>query len=534
MKKAKPKVKAAAPVPAPEKTVSDVPAARVQMYLRSRFNPIRNLSPELLSHYLDRLKIGWLREITLIWDAIQERDDKVSLVSALRRKAVARFDYQIEVIDDLADSDKATAAEHKAALEYFYSHLSTTSAIDENEQGGVKLLIKQMMDAVGKKYSVHEIVWQPQADGSLTAQMRWVPIWFFENTTGKLRYIPTEGEAYGLDLEEGGWMVTVGDGLMIATCIAYMFKTLPLRDWVTYCERNGMPAFLGKTNASQNSPQWTAMVAAVESIAADYAAVMNTSESIEALDLKGSQANLPYEPLVQLINAAIASLWRGGDLSTQSSGKQSQGRGSNRQEDEAEIILDDDVEMISETLRMNVDRYVIQNQFGDDQPLARFTIIRPPKEATAQDLAVDQFLIGSSAPLGVDDAYKRYGRVAPRPGEALLVAPQQPEQIPQGLANIKAVGIVHDAGEAEMARLIVNSKPEIAAGLALTLQPMAEHYRRALDVPDDQLAGSIDRFRASLPALLKEMNVKPEIVPQLSSTIATALLGEVTQKAPAK
>ena len=42
-----------------------------------------------------------------------------------------------------------------------YNHLTTTTALEENETGGLGLLIRQMMDAVGKRYAVHEIVWQP-------------------------------------------------------------------------------------------------------------------------------------------------------------------------------------------------------------------------------------------------------------------------------------------------------------------------------------------------------------------------------------
>ena len=413
--------------PPPMKEEPVVGADRVQLYLRSRFNPIRLVTPELLSVWLDRFKIGYLREVALVWDAIEDRDDKIRLVKSLRDKAPARFGYQIALVDDLPEEKKALAAEHKAALESFYANLTTVNAIDENEVGGVKRLVRQMMDAVGKKYSVHEIVWQPRPDGTLSAQFRWTPIWFFENTTGRLRYLPSEGLTYGEDLDEGGWMITVGEGLMFASSIAYMFKTLPLRDWVTYSERNGMPAFIGKTDAQQGSEQWTAMTGAVQAIAVDFAAVMNKSEDIEVLDLKGSQAALPYEPLVKRMDSALAALWRGGDLSTQSSGERAQGHGSQRQEDEAAILIEDDVEMINETLHLNVDQRVIDYLFGDDQPLAKFQLLLPPEAATAQDLAIDTFLINAGVPLSQDDALKRYARTPARPGDTLLKPSPTPE-----------------------------------------------------------------------------------------------------------
>jgi hypothetical protein len=69
-----------------------------------------------------------------------------------------------------------------------------------------------MMDAIIQRYAVHEIVWQP-GPGGLTAELRRVPLYFFENRSGKLRFIGPENRADGTELEDDGWMVTVAEGL---------------------------------------------------------------------------------------------------------------------------------------------------------------------------------------------------------------------------------------------------------------------------------------------------------------------------------
>ena len=56
---------------------------------------------------------------------------------------------------------------------------------------------------------------------SLTATFRFCPLWWFEGTIGRLRFLPTEFAIYGVDMEPGGWLVTVGDGLMEACSVAY-------------------------------------------------------------------------------------------------------------------------------------------------------------------------------------------------------------------------------------------------------------------------------------------------------------------------
>jgi hypothetical protein len=74
---------------------------------------------------------------------------------------------------------------------------------------------------------------------------------------------------------------------MIACAIAYMFKNLSLKDWLIYSERFGMPIPIGETSAPKDSPEWIAMLDAVQSIMAGSAAVKNVGEQITLLETKG-------------------------------------------------------------------------------------------------------------------------------------------------------------------------------------------------------------------------------------------------------
>src|SRR5581483_658121 len=51
--------------------------------------------------------------------------------------------------------DSPEALRQKQALEYFYNHLTATTALEPDERGSMGLLVRQMMDAVGKRYAVH-------------------------------------------------------------------------------------------------------------------------------------------------------------------------------------------------------------------------------------------------------------------------------------------------------------------------------------------------------------------------------------------
>ena len=150
---------------------------------------------------LDSFEAGHLREAVAVWDALEQRDDLLRGVISKRKKSVARHGWTVLPKAGLPESQAAEARAHVSALQFFYQHLECEHAVDTAEKGGFKLLARQMMDAVGKRFAVHEIVWQRAGEGSsggqvhrtagvthqdfVTAKFRFVPLGFFENTTGR-------------------------------------------------------------------------------------------------------------------------------------------------------------------------------------------------------------------------------------------------------------------------------------------------------------------------------------------------------------
>lgn len=401
-----------------------ITAERVQTSIRARFNPIPALTPRLLGAWLESFRLGFFRNIALAWDAMERRDYTLAAVAPKRKKAVARNGWEI-----LTVNDSPAALQQKLALEYFYNHLTVTNALEENETGGLALLIRQMMDAVGKRYAVHEIVWQPQSsinspsiNSGLTATFRFCPLWWFEGTQGRLRFLPTEFAIYGVDLEPGGWLVTVGDGIMEACSVAYVFKHLPLRDWLSYSEKFGMPGLVGRTDAPLNSPEWNEFAEAIKSFSQDWSAICARGNAIDLVETKG-QGDGPFRPLVEMMDRAITTLWRGADLGTISAHNAA---GASLQADESDILEADDAQMIGETLTAQVSRRVLQYHFGDAPQLAYIKILTRERRDTEQDLKTDDFLLRAGFPISIASAGERYGRNIPAPDESLLVAPATP------------------------------------------------------------------------------------------------------------
>lgn len=398
------------------KTESLVTADVVQLGLRSRFNPLRGLTPQLLSVYLDNFLLGFVAYAALVWDQIEKRDDVIRNVASKRKKAVAKFKRK-----SFQTEDSPEAAAHAQALDDFYLHMTVVNALDQNETGGFPLLARQMMDAVGKYYAVHEIVWQPGE--VLTAELRFVPLWFFENRTGRLQFLKLPlGGANGEPLEPGGWMITKGDGIMEACSIAYMFKNMPLKDWVSYSDKYGTPGVLGQTNAAKGSEAGDALKAAVASFGQNWPGVVygadgTIKEPISLIAASG-EGTLPFPPLVERMDRALASLWRGSDLSTLSADN----KGASVQEDESDILLEDDAGMISETLNLYIDRWVIWQKYGV-RPLAYSRVVVPESKDVALDLKIDELLLKAGARMGERERLQYYGRTLIEPDDLPLHNP---------------------------------------------------------------------------------------------------------------
>ncbi|OAM89335.1 DUF935 domain-containing protein [Termitidicoccus mucosus] len=438
---------------------------------RSRFNPLANFDPAVLTRQLQEFRAGRLRDLAMSMDAIEETDDTLMCVVPKAKAAVARHGYEILTIDTEDAAQAEQAEKQKETLEHFYNHLSVTNALDLDEEGGVSLLLRQMMDAKGKRYAVHHIVWQPAAKGRYTATLWQVPLWFFENTTGRMRFIE---EPYGYDgvaMERGAWMVTKGLGVSIACAVAWTFKHLPLRDWLIYSERAGMPGIEGVTDAQPGSEEWKQLVQAVTEAAKEFKWVRNRSSEIKTIEFS-TTGELPYPKLVERMDRALAALWRGADLSTISAG-QGQGQGASLQGEESAALEADDAQWLSESLQTKLDRLVIEYVYGPDTPvLAYFQVRGADKKNIDTDLKVDAFALQNGHPISKKQFAERYQRPLPDEEDELLAPPAAPapsfppgadeaarreainESATDALYNARALALLTGAERAALAPLL--------------------------------------------------------------------------------
>lgn len=506
-----------------ESLISD---ERIWREKAARYNPIRNLTPTMMIERIENFKAGWLTAFARLFDAIQDRDDFTRSCSIKRKGKLGSLPWEIVKFPEANESDASLQQE---ALTYFYRNLECTDVLDQDLRGGFATLVEQMADSIGAKYSIHEVLWDQRAKG-ITAKFQRVPTWFFENRTGKLRYLPQEGSLDGNPLDPGAWMVTVGDGIGIANALCYMFKTLPLRDWLIYCERHGMPVVQGKTNAKKGTTEWNNMKEVVRGLATDTSVVTNIDEVIEIISTT-AQGQLPQPILVERMDRGISILWRGADLSTMSA-NQGQGQGASLQGEEADFLTARDATNITETLRRYIDRMIIRYTFGENtEPAAGILVQLPPKKDVAQELAIDNFFKSAGIEQSKNDLRERYQRAEPQAGEGDEdIIGAQPEEQAAAEAAAMARGQGQDerafANErltkASVALLARNTGKEIKPIQNRMIAPLVEDIRNVLALQDpESVRIGLRRIRSSLATHLQAMNSSAE-TSQVSTILKNA------------
>jgi phage gp29-like protein len=505
------------------KFVSIITPERVRYWKQTRFNPIRDLTADNLSRQIEEFNAGMLRRFAMTMDAIQRRDDVLKCVIPKRTAALTAYDWSI-IKDPKAAPN--VAEEHAAKLEYFYSNLRATHAVDRNQNRGFSLLVEQMMDALAKQYAAHEIIWRPTKD-NLTATFNFVPLWFFENRTGTLRFLKDDFALEGEPLDDD-WLITCGDGLMEACAVAYMYKLLPLKDWVMYCEKHGMPGVHGKTKHPVDSDGWKAVEAAVQAVAADFSCVTSMDDEISKIDFAAT-GTLPFQPLVERMDRALAALWRGADLSTISAGS-GEGQGASLQGKEEHSLKSQDARLISETLNEQVDRKVIAYHFGDGTaPAAYVRIVIPEPRNVASDLQVDEFLTKHGVKLAKKETAERYGRKIAEDGDEVLEAAQAPPQ--PGMEDGNRLPAMSFANEArEQHGLLAASMRRAASAQAHVLEPLRERMQAVIDMPNEEaFRVALHNLREQLPAILHAINENPEGERAIADAMSAGFFNGLTQ-----
>jgi phage gp29-like protein len=376
--------------------------------IRTRYSsyPSQGLTPERLAAVLREADQGDVLRQAELFEEMEEKDAHLGSVLQTRKLAVTGLDW--DVVPSGEDSQaQATAAFVREALD----------RIQNREEALLDLL-----DAVGKGFSISEILWELEGDRVWIRGLRWRhPKEFtFMTPAGPSptpRFLTEEAPLWGEELPADKFALhrfrsragTLSRAGILRPCAyLYLFKNYTIKDWVVFNERFAMPLRVGKYRPGASEHERQVLRNAVFNLASDAAAVISDATVIELLDTSGKAASADgYRALVEFCDRSMSKAVLGQTLTTeQTGGAYATARVHQMVRQD---LLEADARALASTITSQLIRPLVAFNFGPGTPLPRFEFHHQAGEDLREAAETYRAIAQMGVPVPASFIYQRFG-----------------------------------------------------------------------------------------------------------------------------
>ncbi len=372
------------------------------------------LSPNRLATVLRNARLGMADDYLTLAEEMEERDLHYRSVLSTRKQAVEGL---VPTVSPVSDQPKDLEL-----AEMVKKHLIQDDFPD---------LVKDALDALGKGYSVHEIVWD-------TSSVPWVPgqiiyrdpRWFqYDGISGKKLYLKGDDGSSLVELPRNRFIIhephlksglAIRGGLAMPMAFYFLIKHYNVSAWATFVDRYGLPIRVGKYGRNATEKDIQTLKRAIASIGEDVGAVVPESMMVEIIQA-GMRGDITlYEKLARWIDGEISKLVLGQTMTADDGSSQSQAQVHN---DVRQDILEADARQLEKTLNRDLVKPFVDLNWGVQEAYPRLRI--PCPDTT--DVAALVENIAALVPLGLtvkaDELRAKLGLSRPEEGDEILAAP---------------------------------------------------------------------------------------------------------------
>lgn len=242
-------------------------------------HPADGLTPARLGRLLREAEDGGIEAYLELAEQMEEKDLHYRSVLATRKLQVAGLEITVEAASD--DADDVRAADLVREV------LSRDTLQDD---------LFDILDAVGKGFSVTEIIWDTEGSTWMPRRLEWRdPRWFaFDRADGRTILLRGEGGAleplkpygYVLHTHKSKSGLPIRGGLARPVAWLYLFKNFGVRSWIQFAETFGKPIRLGKYGTGASEAEKATLKRAVANLMSDAAAIIPQSMMVELIEAK--------------------------------------------------------------------------------------------------------------------------------------------------------------------------------------------------------------------------------------------------------
>ena len=412
--------------------------------IRTPFDPevAIGLTPAKLLQLLRNAKGGNHEEYLALAREMEQRDTHYYSVLQTRKLAITELDRQVDAAsDDPQDEEIADEVRSFIMGEAFGQALN------------------DILDALGKGFSVTEIIWERTSDRWIPKTFKWRnPRWYVFDleTASEIRLY--DGTPNGQELDPYKYIVhnphivsglALAGGLARIAAVMHLFKGYILKDWMAFAEVFGMPIRIGRFEQGASAKDKEDLKRAVRDIGSDAAAIIPKTVEIifeRAMASGFAGSDRFFADAHDVFNKEISKAVLGQTMTTEDGSSLSQAKVHNAVRTD---IRNSDARQLSDTVNRDLVRPFVDLNFGvrerdDEYPHFGFDL-----EERTDLLALSQSLppfVELGLPVPVAWVLEKFAIPEQQEGEELLAPrgggqPSQPS--PDGDDDLDAQALAH-------------------------------------------------------------------------------------------
>lgn len=301
--------------------------------------------------------------------------------------------------------------------------------IVKNSRANLRSLIRDMLDALAKGFSVNEIRWDTDTPPWKPQQYLFRdPRWFqYDQETGKTLMLRAP---YGIDLEPlkpfhfvvhephliSGNQITAG--LALPALYYGLLKSYDVSSWAAFIDRYGYPIRIGKYGKKATERDITTLKRAVANIGQDFGAVIPESALLEIIESKhaGETANV-HKNMADWVDKQLSKLVLGQTMTTDEGSSKAQSETHEKVRDD---IADSDLMQVVDTLNAQLTVPYLRLNFGEQETYAKLELFKPDEKNVEQLILAIEKLGPQGLEVKADEVRPRLGLSNPENGDEVI------------------------------------------------------------------------------------------------------------------
>lgn len=333
-------------------------------------HPAQNLTPQRLTTLLLAAEQGDALAYLELAEEMEEKDLHYRSVLSTRKLQVAGLPVKVEAATDDAEDVKAA--------DLVQDFLNT---------GVLAEAVQDILDAVGKGYSVCEIMWDTEGKSWYPSAILWRdPRWFeFDRLDGVTLRLkgenglpePLAPAKFITHTHKSKSGLPIRGGLARPVAWYYLFKNFGIKSWVQFAQVFGFPLRVGRYGSDATPDEKEVLLRAVRSIAQDAAAIIPDSMRIEFVNTNSTGNVQIFKGLTEYFDKQISKAVLGQTGTTDVG--QHVGT-ANAHERVREDIEESDAAQLAATLSRDLVRPLVDLNLGPRKRYPTIKIVREKEE----------------------------------------------------------------------------------------------------------------------------------------------------------